>query len=201
MSGAGGRHTICRCQTHRRVHTSLQQRRAAISDEPDRPNRGHSGGPPLDEPTPPAGGRCKHCRHWHAPPEGEQRTYEAFWLDLSRRRVKRPTDSCDRALLGSPTTPTFSATSAEFSCGNFDAKPPAPPPTGGGFVTVWKNGRIAWEGPEETLPARFLQQNLDLFGSEQHRAGRHAKPDLCGCASPAPRVSGALEEEGCAGFR
>ena len=35
-------------------------------------------------------------------------------------------------------------------------------------------------------------------GSEQRR---HAKPDLCGCASPARRVCGVPEEEGCAGLR
>ena len=32
-------------------------------------------------------------------------------------------------------------------------------------------------------------------------AGHHAKPDLCRCVSPARRVRGAPEEEGCAGLR
>ena len=32
-------------------------------------------------------------------------------------------------------------------------------------------------------------------------SGHYARPDLCGCVSPASRVCGALEEEGCAGLR
>jgi hypothetical protein len=70
-------------------------------------------------------------------------------------------------LLDSRGTPTFSATTAEFGCGNFEARPPSPPRTGGGLVTVWQEGRIAWQGPEEALPARFLQQDLDLLEPEQ----------------------------------
>ncbi|MGI9377721.1 MAG: hypothetical protein ACR2PC_16760 [Tsuneonella suprasediminis] len=52
--------------------------------------RGHNGGPPLDEPVDRRSGQCKHCIHWDAPPENEQRAYEWFRLGLSRRRVKRP---------------------------------------------------------------------------------------------------------------
>ncbi|MET0528614.1 MAG: hypothetical protein ABW003_09760 [Microvirga sp.] len=124
---------------------------------------GHNGGPPLDTPTEPACGRCKHCRHWQAPPEGEQRAYEWFQLGLSRRRVRRPTGSCDRVLIGPRSTPAFSATTAEFGCRNFEAAPPPPPlPRGGGFVTIWEGGRIAWQGHEENIPGRFLQDDLGL---------------------------------------
>jgi hypothetical protein len=79
-----------------------------------------------------------------------------------RRRVKRPTGSCDRVLIGNSKTVAFSATTAEFSCGNFEAAPPKPRTSGGGFVTIWQNGRILWQGDEENIPARFLQQDLDL---------------------------------------
>jgi hypothetical protein len=74
----------------------------------DTPSPGHNGGPPLEEPTAIVSGRCKHCRHWHAPPEGEQqRAYEAFRIGLSRRCVKRPTGSRDCVLFGLRCTPTF----------------------------------------------------------------------------------------------
>ncbi|WP_244538695.1 hypothetical protein [Methylobacterium sp. ap11] len=81
---------------------------------------------------------------------------------MSRRRVKRPTGSCDRVLLGNNPRPAFSATAAEFGCANYEAAPPAPIPKGGGYVTIWKDGRILWEGNEEAIPARFLQEDLDL---------------------------------------
>ncbi len=35
-------------------------------------------------------------------------------------------------------------------------------PKGGGFVTIWENGRVVWQGREEDIPARFLQQDLGL---------------------------------------
>lgn len=50
------------------------------------PRSGHNGGPPLEDASPDQG-CCKQCRRWRAPPEGEQRAYEAFRLGLSRRRV------------------------------------------------------------------------------------------------------------------
>ncbi|MGN7712580.1 hypothetical protein [Agrobacterium radiobacter] len=56
-------------------------------------------------------------------------------------------------LLGGRTATVFPATTAEFGCRNFEAKPPAP--RAAGFVTIWKNGRIAWQGPEDQLPARY----------------------------------------------
>ncbi len=66
----------------------------------DRAKTGHNGGPPLDEPADRQCGMCKHCAHWKAPPESEQRAYEHFRLGLSRRRLKRPIGSCDRVLIG-----------------------------------------------------------------------------------------------------
>jgi hypothetical protein len=124
------------------------------------PRAGHNGGPPLDEPVAAIAGHCKHCRHWAAPPGSEQRAYELFQLGISRRRVKRPNGSCDRVLLGK--RPSFSATTAEFGCGNFEALPKKPVPKGGGFVTIWKDGAVAWQGPEERMPARFLQEDLEF---------------------------------------
>ncbi|MCP1556821.1 UNVERIFIED_ORG: hypothetical protein M2438_005323 [Methylobacterium sp. SuP10 SLI 274] len=123
---------------------------------------GHNGGPALGELADTRPGRCKHCRHWMAPSDEEQRAYEWFHLGLSRRRVRRPTGACDRVLVGNNPRPAFSATSAEFGCDNFEAAPPLPIPRGGGFVTIWQDGRIAWQGREEDIPARFLQQDLDL---------------------------------------
>jgi hypothetical protein len=124
--------------------------------------RGHNGGPALDESAAPRLGRCKHCRHWKAPSEGERQAYEWFQLGLSRRRVRRPTGACDRVLFGNNPKPSFSATSGEFGCANFEAAPPPAILKGGGFVTIWQGGRIVWEGHEEAIPARFLQEDLDL---------------------------------------
>jgi hypothetical protein len=135
----------------------------------DRAKSGHNGGPPLDEPADRQRGMCKHCVHWKAPPESEQRAFEHFRLGLSRRRVKRPTGSRDRVLIGNRTTAVFSATTAEFGCRNFESAPPKPPARGGAFVTIWENGRIVWQGPEESIPGHFLQQNLDL----SHRQPGH----------------------------
>lgn len=123
---------------------------------------GHNGGPPLDEPADHRPGLCRHCWRWKAPPEEEQRSYELFRLGLSRRRVRRPSGTCDRGLLGNRTTPVFSATDAGFGCRNFEAAPLLPVARGGGFVTIWENGRVVWQGREEDTPARFLQQDLDL---------------------------------------
>ena len=124
--------------------------------------RGHNGGSALDEPADPGSGRCKHCRHWKAPSQEEQRAYEWFQLGLSRRRVRRPTGACDRVLIGNNPRPSFAATNGEFGCANFEAAPPPPMPKRGGYVTIWQGGRIVWEGHEEAIPARFLQEDLDL---------------------------------------
>lgn len=123
---------------------------------------GHNGGPPLDDPVDRRRPQCRHCIHWHAPPENEQRAYEWFRIGLSRRRVKRPSGTCERVLLEGRKTTVFSATTAEFGCLNFEPKPLPAWAAGGGFVTIWRNGRIAWQEPEEKTPPRFLQDALDL---------------------------------------
>lgn len=127
------------------------------------PPFGHNGGPPLVDPVTRERGLCKHCRHWAPPADGEQRAYDYFRLGLSRRRVKRPCGTCDRVLMAPGRPTSFSATTAEFGCFNFSARPAAPPSrTGGGFVTIHEAGRILWQGPEEQMPARFRQAELDL---------------------------------------
>jgi hypothetical protein len=125
------------------------------------PGSGHNGGPPLENDHVGRPGQCRHCVHWTAPPESEQRAYESFRLGLSRRRVKRPAGSCDRVLLGGRTTPAFSATTAEFGCRNFDPAPPKPIVRGSAFVTIWEKDRIVWQGAEDNIPARFLQDDPD----------------------------------------
>jgi hypothetical protein len=69
-------------------------------------------------------------------------------------------------LLAGRSSTAFSTTTAESGCLNFEAKPRPPRPVGGGFVTIWRNGRIAWQGPEEKTPARYLQETLDLDAGE-----------------------------------
>lgn len=132
----------------------------------DPPPLGHNGGPPLEdahrEPEVPAGASCRTCRHWRAPPRSSEDAYERFRLGLSRQRVRRPSGTCDRVVLSLGRAPAFAATVAEFACLNFEAKPSAPPARGGGFVTISEGGRIVWQGPEERLPERFGQDELDL---------------------------------------
>ncbi|WP_379064163.1 hypothetical protein ACHMW4_18425 [Mesorhizobium sp. UC22_110] len=48
----------------------------------------------------------------------------------------------------------------------FRAETPTAAPCRRGFVTIWRNGRIAWQGPEEKTPSRYLQETLDLEGGE-----------------------------------
>ena len=48
---------------------------------------------------------------------------------------------------------------------------PAAASVGGGFVTIWQSGRIAWQGPEEKTPARYLQETLDLDDGETPETG------------------------------
>lgn len=124
-----------------------------MADRPPPPS--HNGGPPLEDPVPAPQGRCRDCRHWEPPPESLERDYEWFRLGLSRRRVKRPTGFCDRVLLGNSDIPAFSGTVGSFSCRNFEPAPPRPQPEGRGFVTIWQGDRIAWQGPEDEIPARF----------------------------------------------
>lgn len=140
------------------------------------PPRGHNGGPPLDPPPSPDLGQCKTCIHWHAPPEIEQRAYEMFRLGLSRKRVKRPSGTCGRVLLGGRSATVFSATTAEFGCRNFEAKPRPERPAGGGFVTIWNKGHAVWQGPEEKIPPRFQQETLHLDERDDTGEARHDEP-------------------------
>ncbi len=129
----------------------------------DRPGARHNGGPPLDPPPVTTSPRCKYCRHWRPPPEREQQAYEFFQLGLSRRRVRRPAGACDRVLLAPGKPLSFSATSGEFACLNFEASPSPPSrPSGSAFVTISEGGRIVWQGPEDQIPAQFRQDELDL---------------------------------------
>lgn len=124
---------------------------------PPIPGIDHNGGPPLDDddPAPAASGQCKHCLHWKPPSRADERAYESFRLGLSRRRVRRPSGACDRVRTQPGKPVAFSATSAEFGCLNFTAKPDTPRPTGGGFVTVYEDGQVVWQGNEAMAPARF----------------------------------------------
>ena len=133
-----------------------------MSGGDDRPGIGDNGGPPIDDEPPvlPSGAKCRLCRHWMAPPEADERAYDFFRLGLSRRRVKRPAGSCDRVILSWGKRPSFSAPAGESVCWNYEEKPPAPRAKGGGFVTIYRNGRVAWQGREEDAPPE--QTELDL---------------------------------------
>lgn len=96
------------------------------------------------------------CRHWNAPSETWESEYRHFEMTGRGRRVKRPTGTCDRVLLGGKVA--FGATHGDFCCGNFAPKPPAPRQAGG-WVTIYENGRIVWQGPEEDQPP----EQLDLL--------------------------------------
>lgn len=89
--------------------------------------------------------------------EREERDYEHFRLGLSRRRVKRPSGTCDRVKMAPNKPLAFSATVAEFSCLNFEVKalPPVEIPGHGGFVTIYEGDRIVWKGTEEDLPEEY----------------------------------------------
>lgn len=115
---------------------------------------GHNGGPPLDDEPAATIRTCRWCRYWAPPPEWEERAYEHFRLGLSRRRVKRPTGSCDRVLMSPGKTLAFSATVGEFSCLNFAAKPmpPVEIPRRGGFVRIYEGEDVVWQGAEEDIP-------------------------------------------------
>lgn len=121
------------------------------------PGAGHNGGPPLDDEPVSHIRTCRWCRHWSAPSEWEERAYEYFRLGLSRRRVKRPSGACDRVLMAPGKPLAFSATVAEFSCLNFEARPlpPVEIPRRGGFVTIYEGDRIVWKGNEEDVPEEY----------------------------------------------
>lgn len=115
--------------------------------------RGHNGGPPLDEPVGREGqGQCRWCRHWRPPAEAAMRDYEHFRLGLSQRRVRKPHGACDRMLIAPGKPLAFSATAPESTCFNFSAKPPAEPPRGDGYVTIYDGERLVWSGAERDLP-------------------------------------------------
>ncbi|EZP82502.1 hypothetical protein BV97_01999 [Novosphingobium resinovorum] len=117
---------------------------------------GHNGGPPLDEDEgPPVPRYCKYCRHWSAPSNWEVHAYESFQLGLSRRRVKRPTGSCDRVLIRPGKPLAFSATTDTFGCFNFSAKPREPFTRGHGFVTIYAGDHVVWQGWEKDLPDEY----------------------------------------------
>lgn len=116
---------------------------------------GHNGGPQLDDEgdsSPPGPRYCKYCRHWSAPSDREVRDYEALRLGYSRRRVKRPSGTCDRVLMHADKPLAFSATVDTFRCLNFHAKPPAPVTPGRGFVTIYEGDHVVWQGHEEDMP-------------------------------------------------
>ncbi|WP_145200332.1 hypothetical protein [Sphingobium sp. B2] len=118
---------------------------------------GHNGGPKLeDDEGPPVPRYCKYCRHWSPPSDHEVSAYEAFRIGISRRRVKRPSGSCDRVLMAQGKPLAFSATTDTFGCLNFLAKPPVPITRGRGFVTIYDGDRIVWQGHEEDIPEEHL---------------------------------------------
>lgn len=120
-----------------------------------RPAIGHNGGPALDEVEgPPVPRYCKYCRHWSPPPDSEVSAYEFFRLGLSRRRVKRPSGSCDRVLIREGKPLAFSATTDTFGCLNFFAKPPEPIARRRGFVTLYEGDSVIWQGHEEDVPGQ-----------------------------------------------
>lgn len=117
----------------------------------------HNGGPALDDEDrgPPVPRYCKYCRHWSPPSEREVSDYEAFQRGVSRRRVKRPSGSCDRVLMQAGKPLAFSATVDTSGCLNFSAKPTEPIRCGRGFVTIYEGGRVVWKGHEEDLPEEY----------------------------------------------
>nr|WP_284698957.1 hypothetical protein [Sphingomonas lycopersici] len=98
---------------------------------------------------------CKYCRYWSPPSDWDVSAYEAFRLGLSRRRVRRPSGTCDRVLMRPGKPLAFSATTDTFGCLNFSARSPEPMSRGQGFVTVYSGDAILWSGHEEDLPDEF----------------------------------------------
>jgi hypothetical protein len=47
---------------------------------------------------------------------------------------------------------------------------PNPRPGGSGFATAWEAGRIAWQGPQEGVLVRFVQQDLPFANDGQAKA-------------------------------
>lgn len=124
---------------------------------------GHNGGPPLEEPTHPPAGTCGTCRHWQPPGPGEVRRYEIWHITGRGGRVREPSGSCDRMLTRPGAVPAHCGTKGRTAaCHNFVPAAPAPLSTrGGGYVMVWQDGRIAWQGWEEHLPERFRREERE----------------------------------------
>ena len=129
---------------------------------------GDNHGPRLDDedqirPMLAVAANCGRCRHWRPPPERDRDDYRAFQNGAIKRRIAEPRGACDRVRLR-PTGPTsFSATVERSRCYNFEPKEaPARATRVRGFVTIYENGRIAWQGTEGDEPAQYRQQELDL---------------------------------------
>jgi hypothetical protein len=87
---------------------------------------GHNGGPSIDEEKDDHTGP-HYCKYWRPPSDWDIRAHEAFQLGISRRRVKRPSGTCDRVLVQQGKPLSFAATVDTFSCLHFSAKPTEPP--------------------------------------------------------------------------
>lgn len=129
---------------------------------------GHNGGPALDEPAPihqplPQGAACSRCQHWTAPSAREQSDYDFWKMTGKGRRIKEPTGSCHRVRLRANGPTGFAATSARSSCYNYedDTRERSTEPARG-FMTIYQDGKIAWQGREGDEPAEFRQGELDL---------------------------------------
>ncbi|MDH2228075.1 MULTISPECIES: hypothetical protein [Hyphomicrobiales] len=117
----------------------------------------------AEPPLLPSGASCARCQYWSSPSERETQDYEAFRLGLARRRVKEPSGACDRVLLRWNGSPTFAATVARSRCFNFaERETPLPVVDRRGFVTIYENGRIVWQGTEGDEPANYWQAELDI---------------------------------------
>lgn len=128
---------------------------------------GDNGGPPLDDPAPEPRQRldnaaCGRCEHWTPPSARDESNYRA-WLGGYGRRVKEPSGSCPRMQHrpGGPTS--FAGTMGRNFCFNFEPKIVAPVEGDRrGFVTIYMNGNVVWQGTAGDEPAEFCQDELDL---------------------------------------
>lgn len=130
----------------------------------------HNGGPPLEDgaaaaepPRLPADAACLRCVHWHPPSEREESDYRV-WQGGYGRRVREPSGHCFRVMhqQGGPTA--FAGTMGRNRCFNFERKSDPDPAQcrTRGFVTIWQDGKIVWEGTEGEEPAELRQGDLDL---------------------------------------
>lgn len=98
---------------------------------------------------------CRYCIHWTSPTEETERAYEAFRLGQARKRVRKPTGTCDHVQLISGKPPSFASTEPSFYCLNFTAKPVVRRESGDGYVTIYQGDHSAWQGEEKDIPAEF----------------------------------------------